>query len=60
MEKTNKSTAHLEAVLQMIQEDGVRLNKDKCQFGVDEVMFLGYKVNRVGIQPIDEKVKAIH
>ncbi|XP_042147460.1 uncharacterized protein K02A2.6-like [Ixodes scapularis] len=50
----------LQAVLQRIQDDGVRLKRDKCVFGVDEVVFLGYKVSKAGIQPTDDKVKAIH
>ncbi|XP_064475711.1 uncharacterized protein K02A2.6-like [Ornithodoros turicata] len=50
----------LEAVLRRILEDGVRLNKDKCLFGVKEVIFLGHKISAGGIQPTDDKVKAIH
>ncbi|XP_064469925.1 uncharacterized protein LOC135384662 [Ornithodoros turicata] len=50
----------LEAVLRRILEDGVRLNKDKCLFGVKEVVFLGHKIRAGGIQPTDDKVKAIH
>lgn len=52
--------ARLEAVLQRIQNDGVRLNQEKCAFGMDEVEFLGYKVSRAGIQPTDDKVRALH
>ncbi|XP_064479209.1 uncharacterized protein K02A2.6-like [Ornithodoros turicata] len=51
----------LEAVLRRILQDGVRLNKDKCLFGVKEVVFfLGHKISAGGIQPTDDKVKAIH
>lgn len=50
---------NLRAVLNRIQEDGVRLSKDKCAFGVSEVVFLGYRIDSQGIYPTEEKVKAL-
>ena len=49
--------ANLE-VLKRLSEHGLRL-KQKCAFMVNEVVYLGQKINSQGIQPIQEKVRAI-
>ena len=46
-------------VLRIIEENGLRLKREKCKFFMDEVEFLGYRVNAEGVKPIQEKVKAI-
>lgn len=51
--------ARLRAVLKRISDDGLRLNKGKCKFGVPQVTFLGYQVDRKGIHPTKDKVLAI-
>ena len=38
---------------------GLILNKDKCIFDVKEIVFLGHKVNREGVAPLESKVTAI-
>ncbi|XP_046868681.1 uncharacterized protein K02A2.6-like [Drosophila willistoni] len=38
---------------------GLRLRKDKCQFGVPFVEFLGFKIDSTGIRPCADKVSAI-
>jgi hypothetical protein len=50
----------LNTVLTRLQEAGLRLNLKKCKFFADEVEFLAHKVTSRGIQPVEEKVKAIH
>ena len=50
----------LEAVLQRLQSAGVTLNKQKCQFSVPRVKYLGHVVSHSGIQPDPDKVSAIH
>ena len=35
------------------------LNKEKCEFAVSEITYIGYKLTPQGIQPDLEKVKAI-
>ncbi|KAL0151936.1 hypothetical protein M9458_052743, partial [Cirrhinus mrigala] len=51
--------SRLTKVLQKIRVSGLKLNKDKCQFGVQELLFLGDKLTSQGIQPDSEKINAI-
>ena len=49
----------LDMVLKRISDADLRLRKDKCKFGVDSVIFLGYRVDADGIHPVEDKVEAI-
>ena len=49
----------LSRVLERIQKFGLKLNKNKCEFGVTEILFLGDKLSSQGVQPDQEKIKAI-
>lgn len=49
----------LTEVFKRLKEAGLALNKDKCKFGRDELKFLGYIVNRSGLNTDPEKVSAI-
>lgn len=49
----------LTRLLQRVQESGLKLNKEKCQFGVKEVVFLGDKISGEGVEPVHSKVQAI-
>ena len=49
----------LELVLQRLQQAGLRLNRSKCLFLQASLEFLGHVVNANGIQPTEEKVRAI-
>ncbi|XP_047998796.1 uncharacterized protein K02A2.6-like [Leguminivora glycinivorella] len=51
---------NLKQVLKALQRGGVTLNKKKCIFRTNECTFLGYKVTNNGIQPLQDKVKAIN
>ena len=46
-------------VLERISKAGLTLNPQKCQFSKDQVTFLGQVVDRTGIKPDPDKVKAI-
>ncbi|KAI4873626.1 hypothetical protein NFI96_004773 [Prochilodus magdalenae] len=46
-------------VLKSIRKNGLKLNKSKCQFAVQEIIFLGDKLTALGIQPDQEKVSDI-
>ena len=50
---------HLPFVFERLKHYGLILNKDKCIFDVDEIVFLGHKVNREGMAPLESKVTAI-
>ena len=46
-------------VLQRLKQRGVRLKKDKCEFGQAEVTYLGHRVDHEGLKHTEDKVKAI-
>ncbi|XP_046544508.1 uncharacterized protein K02A2.6-like [Haliotis rubra] len=50
---------HLRAALQRSRERGVKLNKDKCVIGVNEVTYFGHKFTSQGLMPDPVKVTAI-
>ncbi|XP_014675604.1 PREDICTED: uncharacterized protein LOC106815629 [Priapulus caudatus] len=50
---------NLEEVLRRLAEVGLRLNRAKCIFMADEVIYLGYKISADGLHTVAEKVKAI-
>ena len=50
----------LEKLLQRLHDNGLSLSLDKCHFGASEVEFVGYKVNKNGILPLQKKVEAIN
>lgn len=50
---------HLTKVMERIQKYGLKLNKTKCQFDVQEVVLLGDKLSAEGVQLDKEKIKAI-
>ena len=50
----------LKAVFERLKEHNVLIQKSKCEFGVDEVVYLGHRINKHGLQCTSEKVEAIH
>ena len=49
----------LEAVLRRLEEHGVTLNLEKCEFAKENVEFLGHVIGKDGIQADPSKVEAI-
>ena len=49
----------LEKVLERLMEYGLTLRKNKCQFGVEEVIWFGMVFSKQGMSPDPEKVKTI-
>ena len=49
----------LEAVLDKLSKVGMKLKKEKCMFFAPEVIYLGHRISRHGIQPTEGKVRAI-
>lgn len=49
----------LRKVLLRLQETGMTLNSEKCQFAQQSVKFLGHCVDSTGIRPDPDKVRAI-
>ncbi len=60
---TGKSEAahlhNLEAVLTRPEDAGARLKREKCAFMLPQVQYLGHQISEKGLQPTDEKVRAI-
>ncbi len=51
--------SNLDEVLHRLETAGMRLKRDKCQFLMSEVEYLGHKINEQGIQPTASKVRAM-
>lgn len=49
----------LELVLGVLQENGLTINLDKCNFFQNSVTFLGYEINKDGIRPGSKKLEAV-
>ncbi|XP_045536272.1 uncharacterized protein K02A2.6-like [Papilio machaon] len=49
----------LSSVLQRLEDAGLTLQKEKCEFFKDEISYLGYVINKNGLKKSPEKVKAI-
>ena len=50
---------NLEEVLRRLQEHGIRLRQDKCQFFQRSVEYLGHNINAEGVHTTKSKVTAI-
>lgn len=50
---------HLRQVLERLQQHGLVINLAKCQFGRQELDFLGHHITRHGITPLPSKVDVI-
>ena len=46
----------LNTVLKVLSENGLTLNKEKCQFGVDKLIFMGHLLSDKGVGPTESKV----
>ena len=57
--KTDDLVTNLKIVFNCLRAKGVKLNPEKCVFGVPRGMLLGFIVSQRGIEPNPEKVEAI-
>jgi hypothetical protein len=57
--KEDDLVSDLRIALDCLRANGVRLNPEKCIFGVPRGMLLGYIVSQWGIEPNPEKVAAL-
>ena len=46
-------------VLDILEKNGLQLNKAKCQLNKEELIFLGHKLTKYGASPADSKVEAV-
>lgn len=49
----------LKQVFRKLKEKGLTLNKEKCRFGKQEVIFMGFRISGMGYQPLQSKVEAV-
>ena len=49
----------LKVVLDLLRENGLVTNREKCILGRSSIEFLGYRVDANGISPLPERVEAI-
>ncbi len=50
---------HLNIIFKILQDNGLIINLEKCEFGVSELEFLGHLVSENSIKPLPKKVEAI-
>ena len=58
-ETEQERDSRLQQVLRRLKGRGLTLNKEKCQFKVTSVEFLGHTVTSEGISASSDKVKAV-
>ena len=51
---------NLDTVLTRLENAGMRLKHNKCAFLLPAVEYLGHKISAQGLQPTDEKIRAIN
>ena len=51
---------HLRAILQTLRKERLYANMDKCLFGVDKLVFLGFVLSSKGYHVDESKINAIH
>ena len=50
---------NLASVLSRLESVGIRLKREKCEFMIPEVEYLGHRISAQGIQPVSGKVHAV-
>ena len=55
----HKHREHMRVVLQKLQEAGLHVNIDKCEFHIEEMLYLGIIISRHGIKIDPIKVAAV-
>ena len=49
---------NMDEVLQRLENAGMRLKKEKSAYLVDEIEYLGHKITKEGLWPMESKVPA--
>lgn len=50
----------LNKLLQRFEEYGIVLNRDKCQFNVEKLEFVGHELSTAGVKPTVSRVEAVN
>ena len=56
---TEQHDQRLDTVLRRLQDAGLKLNGEKCQFGMTELTFMRHRLSRAGVTATDDKVAAV-
>ena len=49
----------LETVLKQVRDHRITFNREKCQFGVEQIEFFGHVFTKDGLKPSPDKVRAV-
>lgn len=55
----NEHLARLHEVLRRLDDAGLRIKFEKCQFLQPEVKYLGFKIDKKGIYPLQDKLESV-
>ena len=58
-ENEERDRASLTEVLDRLKQSGLRLKRNKCRFLAPAVEYLGYRIDRYGLQALPDKIAAI-
>jgi hypothetical protein len=50
---------HLHLLFERFRDHGLVINGEKCEFGTQELDFLGHRVSTAGVAPLRKKVEVI-
>ncbi|XP_077967758.1 uncharacterized protein LOC120345656 [Styela clava] len=50
--------ARLEEVFKRLTNEGLKINPNKCKWMVSEITYLGYRINKLGVQPTEDNLRA--
>ncbi|XP_077970550.1 uncharacterized protein LOC144425109 [Styela clava] len=51
--------ARLEEVFKRLTNEGLKINPNKCKWMVSEITYLGYRINKLGVQPTEDNLPFI-
>ena len=51
--------ANLEEVFRRLEDEGLKINTNKCRWMADEIQYLGYCISKDGVRPTDQNLKAV-
>ncbi|KAG6462530.1 hypothetical protein O3G_MSEX013320 [Manduca sexta] len=55
----DEGLVRLEEVLKLLQGAGLTLRMEKCNFFLENIVFLGFEVDKTGIRPGNQKIQAV-
>ena len=51
--------AHLRSLFERLAQYGLKINREKCSLGVEELDFLGHHITKEGFHPLEDRVTVI-